>query len=389
MHTGRLVFAQILECLPHYQFQRLVQRHYAEHARLKFSVWEHFLSLVFAQLTYRESLRDIEACLGSRPELLYHLGFRHRVRRSTLADANEQRDWRIFAALAEHLMHRARKLYAAEPSALPINHAIYALGASLIDLSLALCPWANWTATQSAVKLHTLLDLRGPLPAFVAITEAARHQVSVLDELPVEAGSFYIMDRGYVDLRRLMRLHRAGAFFVIRAKANLLFYVVRSRTVDKAGGVRCDQDIRFRGMDTRTFWPQIMRRVSVFDPEQKRRLVFWTNNWALPAHTIGELYRQRWQVELFFRWIKQNLRLRTFYGLSPNAVRVQLWSAVCAYLLVAIARQQLGLSQSLQHILQVISVNVFQKTPLQELFANNDTSEPSFDTHNQLLLSGF
>ena len=342
---------------------------------------------MFAQLTYRESLRDIEACLASRPELAYHLGFRHPVRRSTLADANEQRDWRVFAAVAQGLMQRARKLYVDEPLGLEIAHELYALDASMIDLSLALCPWGNWTGTDSAVKRHTLLDLRGCIPAFVAVTAAAHHAVAVLDAVPVVPGSFYIMDRGYVDLRRLRRLHQRGAFFVIRAKANLLYYVSASRPVDKISGVRSDQSIHFSGLHTREAWSDTMQRVSVYDQEQHRRLILWTNHWGLSAHLVGEVYRQRWQVELFFRWIKQNLRRRCFFGLSPNAVRLQLWSAISAYLPVAIARKELGLTLSLQKILQIISVNIFEPIPLHQLLTSFDTSNDFVATPEQLLFN--
>ena len=384
MHSGQLVFSQVVGRVPHYQFRRLTERLDGASGRQRFSPWEHFLTLVFAQLTYRESLRDIEASLGSRPELAYHLGFRHPVRRSTLADANERRDWRLFAAVAQWLMQRASKLYQNEPTPLAVGHDLYALDASMIDLSLALCPWANWTGTDSAMKLHTLLDLRGSLPAFVAVTEAQCHEVTTLDTVPILPGSFYIMDRGYVDLRRLARLDRGGAFFVIRAKTNLLTYVVASRPVDRTTPARSDQSIRFRGQEPKRGWPGDLRRVSIFDAEQKRRLVFWTNHWDLPAALIGEIYRQRWQVELFFRWIKQNLRLRTFYGLTPNAVRIQLWSAISAYLLVAIARKELGLSLSLQKILQIISVNIFERIPLHQLLTR-DSPNPSNDSQPQQL----
>jgi DDE family transposase/uncharacterized protein DUF4372 len=389
MYSGQLVFAQIMECVPHWEFQRLV-RHYGQaSARLKFSPWEHLLAMSFAQLTFRESLRDIVACLGHRSALAYHLGFRSRVNRSTLSYANEHRDWRLFAALAQRLMQRARKLYEDEPGILDLAAKVYALDASVIDLSLALCPWANWTGTDAAVKLHTLLDLRGPLPAFVAVTAAEQGEVTLLDELPVEAGSYYIMDRGYVDLRRLRRLSDAGAFFVIRERSDLRYYVASSRQVDRATSLRCDQTIRFTGWDSRRFWTGPLRRVGVFDAERSRRLAFWTNQWTLPAATIAALYRQRWQVELFFRWIKQNLRMRVFYGTTPNAVRVQLWTALCAYLAVAITRKRLGLTESLTTILQIISVNAFQKVPLAELFARSATELLAVYNQNQLTFKDF
>ena len=387
MHVGRTVFSQIVDVVPHWLFQRLAQRHDQTSARLKFKAWEHFLTLGFAQLTFRESLRDIEACLGAQPRLAYHLGFRSRVARSTLADANEQRDWRIFADLAHWLMPRARELYADEPHALDLDAPVYALDSSLIDLSIALCPWANWTGTDAAVKLHTLLELRGPLPAFVAITHAEHGDSAILDQMPVEPGSFYVMDRGYIDLLRLSRLAAAGAFFVVRERDAVRYYVRQSRAVDRSGSLRSDQTIRFTSDDSRRHWPGPMRRVSVFDSEHRRRLAFWTNNWVLPTATVAELYRQRWQIELFFRWIKQNLRIRAFYGTSPNAIRVQLWSAICTYLCVAITRKRLRLPQNLTTVLQIVSVHALHKVPLAELFAENDITPPPVDIPEQLTFS--
>jgi hypothetical protein len=389
MYNGQLVFSQIMECVPHWDFQRLVRRYPPSGRRLFFSPWEHFLAMSFAQLTFRESLRDVAACLGGRSTLAYHLGFRHQVTRSTLAHANEHRDWRLFAAVAQRLMGRARLLYQDEPGVLDVAAQVYALDSSIIDLSFALCPWANWTGTDAAVKLHTLLDLRGPLPAFVAVTAGQTADVTLLDELPVEPGSFYIMDRGYLDLRRLGRLAEAGAFFVIRERSDLRYYVAGSRPVDRSGGLRCDQTIRFCGTDSRRWWPQPLRRVTLFDSERKRRLAFWTNQWALPASTIAALYRQRWQVELFFRWIKQNLRLRAFYGTTVNAVRIQLWTAMCAYLAVAIIRKRFCLTESMTTVLQIVSVNAFQKVPLAELFTQNASQENQSRHSNQLILNGF
>lgn len=384
MHVGRTVFSQIVEVVPHWLFQRLAQRHEQASGRLKFKAWEHFLALGFAQLTFRDSLRDIEACLGAQPRLAYHLGFRSRVARSTLADANEQRDWRLFAALAHWLMPQARALYADEPHALELDAPVYALDSSLIDLSLALCPWANWTGTDAAVKLHTLLELRGPLPAFVAVTPAEQGDSTILDQLPVEAGSFYVMDRGYIDLPRLARLAAAGAFFVVRERDAVRYYVRQSRAVDRSGDLRSDQTIRFTGDGSRRHWPGPMRRVSVFDSEHRRRLAFWTNHWLLPAATVAELYHQRWQIELFFRWIKQNLRIRAFYGTSPNAIRVQLWSAICAYLCVAITRKRLRLPQNLTTVLQIVSVHALHKVALAELFAEDHPTPLPRDIPEQL-----
>ena len=319
----------------------------------------------------------------------YHLGFRRAVRRSTLAYANEHRDWRFFADLGQRLMQRARSLYRDEPLALDLDGNLYALDATMIDLSLALCPWANWTGTDAAVKMHTLLDLRGPLPSFVTITRGEQNEMAWLDEVPLEAGSYYVMDRGYLDLRRLQRFTREGAFFVIRERPDLRFYVAESRPVDRSTSLRCDQTIRFNAEASRRHWPDRMRRVGIFDGEHSRRMAFWTNQWTLPAATISELYRQRWQIELFFRWVKQNLRIRSFYGTTPNAVRVQLWTALCTYLAVAITRKQLGLTRSLTAVLQILSVNAFQKRPIVALFAELDTSEPDINTPNQLTLNGF
>jgi hypothetical protein len=389
MHSGKFVFSQVMERVPHWEFQRVARRHGVDSPKLGFTAWEHFSAMAFAQLTFRESLRDIEACLGSQRSLAYHLGFRRAVRRSTLAYANEHRDWRFFADLGQRLMQRARTLYRDEPIALELDGDLYALDATMIDLSLALCPWANWTGTDAAVKMHTLLDLRGPLPSFVTITRGEQNEMAWLDELPLEAGSYYVMDRGYLDLRRLQRFTREGAFFVIRERPDLRFYVAESRPVDRSTPLRCDQTIRFNGEDSRRSWPERMRRVGIFDAEHSRRMAFWTNQWTLPAATISDLYRQRWQIEIFFRWVKQNLRIRSFYGTTPNAVRVQLWTAICTYLAVAIARKQLGLTRSLTTVLQILSVNAFQKVPIVELFAELDTSEVDSHTPNQLTLNGF
>lgn len=371
MHSGQYVFSQILARVPHWEFQRVARIHGMDSARLKFSAWEHFAALVFAQLTFRESLRDIEACLSAQRSLAYHLGFRRPVRRSTLADANERRDWRFFADLAHRLMRRAHSLYRDEPTALEIGGDIYALDATMIDLSLTLCPWANWTGGDAAVKMHTLLDLRGPLPSFVTITPGSQNEMIWLDEVPLAAGSYYVMDRGYLDLQRLQRFQREGAFFVIRERSDFSFYVAESRPVDRTTTLRCDQTIRFNGDSSRYTWPLPMRRISIYDAAHHRRMAFWTNQWTLSALLIAELYRQRWQIELFFRWIKQNLRIRLFFGTTPNAVRVQLWSAIATYLAVAIARKELGLQRSLTTVLQVLSVNAFQKVPLVELFCAN------------------
>ena len=389
MHSGKFVFSQVMERVPHWEFQRVARRHGVDSRKLGFTAWEHFSAMAFAQLTFRESLRDIEACLSSQRALAYHLGFRRAVRRSTLAYANEHRDWRFFAELGQRMMHRARALYRDEPIAVDLAGDIYALDATMIDLSLALCPWANWNGTAAAVKMHTLLDLRGPLPSFVTLSGGDQNEMAWLDELPLAAGSYYIMDRGYLDLRRLQRFTREGAFFVIRERPDLKFYVAESRPVDRSTPLRCDQTIRFNGCDSRRSWPERMRRVGIFDAAHSRRMAFWTNQWTLPAATISELYRQRWQIELFFRWVKQNLRIRSFYGTTSNAVRVQLWTAICTYLAVAITRKQLALPRSLTAVLQILSVNAFQKVPIVELFAESHPNPTPLATPNQLTLNGF
>jgi Transposase DDE domain/Domain of unknown function (DUF4372) len=384
MHLGPPVFTQLLAPIHPQQFARIAERFPLRRASRSLSAWEHFLAMAFAQVTFRESLRDLVLCLEARPGLRYHLGFRHPVARSTLADANERRDWRVFAALAEHLMGKARRLYAHEPSGLAQIESIYALDASIIDLSFALCPWANWTGRDAAVKLHALLDLRGNLPAFVRITEAQRYETAIFQELPLEAGSYYLMDRGYQDFGTFHRMHRQGAFFVTRAKCNVRFSVGASRLVDKDTGLRCDQTVYLASRAARRLYPERLRRVRYYDRDHQLSLVFWTNQFELPALTIAQLYRQRWQVELFFKWIKYNLRLRCFLGLSFNAVRIQLWSAISVYTLVAIAKKQWNLPHSMHQILQVLSVAAFEQVSLPELFAKETSASPIPDTLNQL-----
>lgn len=387
MNAGKMVFSQVMERVPHWEFQRLARAHALADGRRQFSAWDHFLALAFAQMTFRESLRDIEACLSTQAGMSYHLGFRARVTRSTLARASEQRDWTLFAALAHKLIDRARRLYRDEPNALNLDAPVYAVDSTLIELSLALCPWANWTGTDAAVKLHTSLDLRGPLPAFVAVTASAYGDMVWLDELPIEPGSYYVMDRGYIDFRRLRRIAQAGAFFVIRDRPDIKYYVAASRPVDRTTTLRSDQSIRLNGWDAPRHWPDLLRRVSIFDTEHSRRLAFWTNQWTLPAATIAELYRHRWQIELFFRWVKHGLRIRTFYGTTPNAIRVQLWSAICTYLAIAITRKQLGITTNLTTFVQVLSVHALSKVPIAELFAKVYTSEEPFYKFNQLTFS--
>ena len=347
------------------------------------SAYDHFLALCFAQLTGRESLRDLVLCLNARPQRAYQAGFRTRLTRTNLAYANEHRDWRVLAAVAQLLMRRTARLYAAEPLAPDLPQLAYALDASLIDLSLALFPWANWQHTDAAVKLHALLSLRGAVPAWTAVTEAQVHDSKMLREIPVEKGAFYVMDRGYLDFRGLARLQAADAFFVVRAKCHLALRVVNSRRVDKSLGLRCDQTIKLATGWSRRRYAGLLRRIRFYDATSQHSLVFLTNQFELPALTVAELYRRRWQVELFFKWIKQHLRLRAFLGRSQNAVRSQVWAAICSYLLVAIAKKEFGLSHSLHQILQVISVSVFESVPLPELFSHPPlpTQEPT-----QLLL---
>jgi hypothetical protein len=382
------VFAQVLSLGHHETFHRCVERYRGDAGIKSFSCYDQWLVMAFAQLTFRESLRDLEASLGARQSLLYQMGFRGRVVRSTLADANERRDWRIYADWAQTLIRRARKLYAGEPFALELDQTVYALDATVIDLCLSLFPWAHFRFSKAAIKLHTLLDLRGSIPTFVALTEGATQEMRILDELPIEAGAIYVMDRGYLDYARLARFTRTGAFFVIRAKSNLKCYVVESRPVDTACGLRSDQSIRLRGYYSKHRYPEVLRRVRFYDSTHERSLVFLTNHFGLSARQVAELYRARWQIELFFKWIKGHLRIRTFVGTSENAVRIQVWTALSTYLLVAILKKTLKLEPSLHEILQVLSVTPFEKVPISELFApsssSGDTCLKAFDVPNSL-----
>ncbi len=383
------VFTQVLSLGHHETFHRCVERYCGDACIKSFSCYDQWLAMAFAQLTSRESLRDLEASLGARRALLYQMGFRGRVVRSTLADANERRDWHIFADWAQTLIRRARKLYATEPFALELEQTVYALDATVIDLCLSLFPWAYFRSTKAAIKLHTLLDLRGPIPTFVALTEGAVHDVNILDDLPIEPGAIYVMDRGYLDFARLARIARAGAFFVIRAKSNLKFHVAKSRPVDTTCGLRCDQMIRLRGFYSKQGYPEALRRVRFYDSKQERSLVFLTNHFGLTAFQVTEVYRARWQIELFFKWIKQHLRLRGFFSNDPNGVRVQVWTSICAYLLVAIAKRENALRQSLHQVPQVVSLSCLEKVPLDELFAKHNTTNEPFDIPIQLEINGF
>lgn len=387
MNEGKTVFAQVMACVPHWEFQRIVAKHDNAVRIRTFSAWDHFLAMCFAQVTFRESLRDIEACLDSQPTLRHQLGFRSRVTRSTLARVNEQRPWQLFAALAHKLIARAQQVYRDEPNVLDLEAPVYALDSTFIDLSLALCPWANWTGADATVKLHTMLDLRAALPVFAQISEGSYADVLWLDEVPVPPGSYLVMDRGYIDFRRLRRIAQAGAFFVIRERPDVKFYTAQSRPVDRSTALRSDQTIRFNGTVASKLWPEPMRRVSIYDVEHHRRLAFWSNLWHLPAALIAELYRRRWEIELFFRWIKENLRLRSFYGTSPNAVRVQIWTAISAYLATAIARRTHHLTTNLTTFLQVLSLHACARLPLNELFTPSPPSLLHDHSSQQLLFN--
>jgi len=386
MHSGKFVLTQVLDWIHPQQFQRCVARYGGDYKVRSFSCWDQFLCLAFAQLTYRESLRDIEACLRSRRPQLYHLGLRGEVARSTLAEANESRDWRIYANLAHGLIRQARQLYAHEDLGVELEETAYALDATTIDLCLSLFPWARFRRTKGAVKMHTLLDLRGSIPTTVCVNEGRTHEVNWLDHLAFESNAIYIMDRGYLDFARLHTIEQAQAFFVIRAKERLNYCRLHSQPVATNTGLRSDQTISLTGFYSRQSYPDKLRRVRFYDTEQERALVFLTNHFGLPALTVSRLYGLRWRVELFFKWIKQHLRIKAFYGTSPNAVRTQLWIAVSVYVLVAIIRKQLKIEASMFTILQILSVSAFDKTPLPQLLANVELQTLTDDSHNQLLL---
>jgi len=386
MNTGKLVFAQLTQHLPLTTFRRCVARYGGEHKVKSFSCLDHYLCMAFAQLTYRESLRDIEACLRAQATKLYHMGIKSRVSRSTLADANEVRDWRIYADYAQSLIGIARRLYAGEAFGVDLKETVYALDASTIDLCLSVFPWAPFRSTKAAIKLHTLLDLRGNIPAFLHISDGKLHDVNVLDLLLPEAGAFYIMDRAYIDFERLHRLHEAGSFFVTRAKSNLKAQRRYSHPVDRSTGLICDQTVVLTGFYSRQDFDTPLRRIRFKDPETGKRLVFLTNNFALPAITIANLYRCRWQVELFFKWIKQHLRIKVFFGTSENAVKTQIWIAVSVYVLVAIVKKRLNLSASLYEMLQILSLTMFERIPLDQLLNNIVTDDIQRLAANQLNL---
>jgi len=388
MNSGRLVFAQIMQHLPLTTFRRCVARYDGEYKVKSFSCLDQYLAMAFAQLTYRESLRDIEACLRAQASKLYHLGIRSRVSRSTLAGANEVRDWRIYADLAQSLIGIARPLYVDEPFGVDLKETVYALDSSTIDLCLSVFAWAPFRSTKAAIKLHTLLDLRGNIPTFLYISDGKLHDVNILDQLVPEPGAFYVMDRGYLDYARLYRLHEAGSFFVTRAKSNTQAQRRYSHPVDRSTGLICDQTIALTGFYSRQDFETPLRRIKFNDPKTGKRLVFLTNNFALPAITITELYRCRWQVELFFKWIKQHLRIKVFFGTSENAVKTQVWIAVSVYLLVAIVKKRLQISASLYEMLQILSLTMFERMPLDQLLGNIGTDDNELASSNQLNLFG-
>ena len=389
MHIGRTVFAQVMDHFPAYEFQKCVTRYGGDFGKRSFSCLDQFLCLGFAQLTYRESLRDIEACLRSVQGKLYHMGFRGRISRSTLADANESVDWRIYADFAQVLIAIARPMYAEESLGFDLDGTVYALDSTTIDLCLSVFPWARFQSTKAAVKMHTLLDLRGSIPTFIEVSDGKRHDVNILDEILPEAGSFYVIDRGYLDFERLYALHRCGAFFVTRTKAGVLLRRRYSRTIDKTTGLRSDHTVTLTSAASVKNYPDPLRRVRYYDLEQRRWLIFLTNNFDLPALTIARLYKSRWKVELFFKWIKQHLRIKAFYGNSENAVKTQIWIAITVYVLVAIVKKRLALDATLYQILQVLSVTLFEKTPILRAFDDQDSREKSSAFSNQLNLLDF
>ena len=389
MNAGRTVFAQLIAELSHLEFQKCVSRYDGDHHHRSLSCWDQYLAMAFAQFTYRESLRDIEACLRSMSGKLYHMGFRSRIARSTLADANETHDWRIFADFAQHLIGIARPLHVKDPMGVDLDHSLYALDSTTIDLCLSLFPWAKFRQHKGAVKMHTLLDLHGNIPTFIRITDGKVHDVNILDDILPEAGAFYVMDRGYIDFERLYVFTLSSAFFVVRTKENVVLQRRYSRPVDKSVGLRSDHTVVLTAIASAKAYPEALRRVTYFDAETNQRLGFLTNNFALPALTITQIYKCRWQVELFFKWIKQHLRIKAFFGTSENAVKTQIWIAVSVYVLVAIVRKRMSLDSTLYQILQILSLTLFEKTPLLQALQASDSQEEFLDPGNQLILFDF
>jgi hypothetical protein len=386
MNSGKSIFSQLMDFLPAYEFRQCVERYQGNYKLKSFSCWDQFLCMAFAQLTYRESLRDIEACLRAQQTKLYHLGIRGQVSRNTLAHANSVRDWRIYADFAQVLITRARALYADDNFGVELAQTVYALDATTIDLCLALFPWAEFRKHKGAVKLHTLLDLRGNIPTVVIITHGKVHEVNILDQLSFEAGAFYVMDRGYLDFARLYKLHLASAFFVTRAKKRFDFQRRYSQPVNRATGVICDQIVTLVNPVPRKGYPEMLRRIRYLDVQTQKRLVFLTNNFSLPPLTIAQLYRSRWQVELFFKWIKQHLRIKKFYGTSMNALKTQIWIAISVYVLVAIVKKELQLEGSLYRMLQICSVSIFEKTPILQALSISEDQSTLDHLRKQLIL---
>jgi hypothetical protein len=386
MHVGRTVFSQLLDFLPKHTFDQCVRRYQGNHRIRTFSCFDQYLCMVFAQITYRQSLRDIETCLRAMRSKLYHSGIRGTVSRNTLAKANEQRDWRIYSDFAQVLIARARTLYADDDFGVQLDREVYALDSTTIDLCLTLFPWATFRRHKAAVKVHTQMDLRGSIPSFIRISDGKTHDVHFLDDLTLEPGALYVMDRGYLDFARLFRFQHHLCSFITRAKSNFHYSRLRSYPVDKRTGLRCDQMIRLHGHSVRQDYPAALRRIGYVDPETRKRLVFLTNNFTLPALTVARVFKCRWQIELFFKWIKQNLRIKTFFGTSINAVKTQIWVAISVYVLVAIVKKELGLQQSLGEILQILSIVLFEQVPMGQVLTNTSIQEQIVDECNQLLL---
>jgi len=386
VNQGQTIFSQIMSYVPKYSFDNCVKKYRGNYKVQSFTCWEQFLAMTFAQLTYRESLRDIETCLRAMQNKLYHIGIRSKISRSTLADANQNRDWRIYADFAYILIDKAKELYRDDKFFKELDETVYALDSTTIDLCLSLFPWAKFRKTKSAIKIHTLLDLQNNIPSFISITDGSVHDVNILDELITEIGAFYIVDKGYIDFERLYNLNNNSAYFVTRAKSNFQFKRIYSQQVDKSLGLICDQSIVLKGFYPSKDYPEKLRRIKYFDPQNNRRLVFLTNNFRLPAMTIANLFKQRWQIELFFKWIKQNLKIKSFYGNTPNAVKTQVCIAISVYVLLAIIKKKLKIEHSLYTFLQLISISVFEKTPIISMFSDSNYINEIDYNYNQLSL---